>query len=322
MNNERPKTSRLVGRASVWMCVLGGLCIVAVFAWWYSSCSAMAAVTEDRSLPSKFAKVLSLHTKLAKPQPGEWLDKHPEFGQTFRQYLRSYPVRADRQRNTIYVQPLGDFNESEKKIVEQATEFLGIFFQLPVKSNKAISLDVIPKSARRNPGGDRAEQILSSYVLDEVLKPRLPKDAVALIAFTNADLWPGEGWNFLFGQASLADRVGVWSIHRYGDPRENDAAFRLCLLRTLKTASHETGHMFSIPHCTFYECDMCGSNHLAEADRRPLEVCPSCLAKLCYATGADPAKRFRALIGFYKSHGLKDEQEFCEKSLALLQKGR
>ncbi len=215
---------------------------------------------------------------------------------------------------------MGDFSPAERKIVEQATEFLGIYFQLPVKSSERLSLDVMPQSARRKPDGRRAEQILSTYVLDEVLKPRLPKDAVALIAFTNADLWPGEGWNYVFGQASLADRVGVWSIHRYGDPDGGDAAFRLCLLRTLKTASHETGHMFSIPHCTFFECNMCGSNHLAEADRRPLALCPSCLAKLCYATGADPAKRFQALIAFYKTHGLKAEQEFCEKSLAAIQK--
>jgi archaemetzincin len=261
-----------------------------------------------------------VHTKLGKPEPGDWLDRHPEPGQTYRQYIRSRPVRADKLRNVIYVQPLGDFNPAEKRIVEQATEFLGIFFQLPVKSNKAISLDVIPQSARRNPGGKRAEQILSTYVLDDVLKPRLPKNAVALIAFTNADLWPGEGWNYVFGQASLADRVGVWSIHRYGNSGAGDAAFRLCLLRTLKTASHETGHMFSIPHCIFFECNMCGSNHLPEADRRPLEVCPSCLAKLCYATGADPARRFQRLITFYKTHGLKAEQEFCERSLAVMQK--
>ena len=155
-------------------------------------------------------------------------------------------------------------------------------------------------------------------MLDKVLKPRLPKDAVAMIAFTAADLWPGEGWNYVFGQASLGDRVGVWSINRYGDPDAGDEAFRRCLLRTLKTASHETGHMFSMPHCTLYECNMCGSNHLPEADRHPLELCPHCLAKLCYATGADPAKRFQQLIEFYKAHGLKAEQEFCEKSLAAM----
>ena len=297
------------------MCSLLGLCVVPVLAWWCLWYPALGAVVEDRSLPPKFAKLLPLHTKLGKPLPGDWLDKHPEFGQTYRQYLGSRPVRADRQRRVIYVQPLGDFKPAEKKIVDEATEFLGIYFQLPVKSSKTLSLDVIPGSARRNPGGQRAEQILSTYVLDNVLAPRLPRDAVALIAFTTADLWPGEGWNYVFGQASLADRVGVWSIQRYGDPGAGEDAFRLCLLRTLKTASHETGHMFSIPHCTFYECNMCGSNSLPEADRSPLEVCPSCLAKLCYATGADPEKRFRGLVAFYKVHGLKAEQEFCEKSL-------
>jgi archaemetzincin len=319
MNGEKPQGSRLHGLVGVYACSLPGLCIVPALAWWCMWCSAMGAVSEDRTLPPKFAKLLTMHTKLGKPLPGDWLDKHPEFGQTYRQYVRSRPVRADRQRNIIYVQPLGDFSPAEKKIVDQATEFLGIYFQLPVKSNAALSLDVVPQSARRKPDGPRAEQVLSTYVLDEVLKPRLPKDAVALIAFTNADLWPGEGWNYVFGQASLADRVGVWSIHRYGDPGDGGDAFRLCLLRTLKTASHETGHMFSMPHCTVYECDMCGSNHMAEADRRPLEVCPSCLAKLCFATGADVAKRFAALIRFYKAHGLKAEQEFCEKSLAAMQ---
>jgi archaemetzincin len=284
-------------------------------------CAGCSADGDDKpSLPSKFAKLLPLHTKLGKPRPGDWLDQHLELGQTYKQYLRSNPVRADRQRSVIYVQPLGAFSPSEKKIIDQATEFLGVYFQLPVKTRDGLSLDLIPQTARRKPGGERSEQILSTYVLDDVLKPRLAKDAVVLIAFTTIDLWPGEGWNYVFGQASLADRVGVWSIHRYGNPAAGDEAFRRCLLRTLKTATHETGHMFSIPHCTFYECNLCGSNNLPEADRRPLEPCPVCLAKLCYATGADPAKRFQKLIEFHEAHGLKAEQEFCEQSLAALKK--
>src|SRR3712207_7363776 len=43
--------------------------------------------------------------------------------------------------------------------------------------------------------------------------------------------------------------------------------FKLTLLRTLKIAAHETGHMFSVRHCTKYECVMNGSNHLGETDR-------------------------------------------------------
>jgi archaemetzincin len=156
-------------------------------------------------------------------------------------------------------------------------------------------------------------------VLDKVLRPRLPADACVYIALTTSDLWPGEGWNFVFGQASLSERVGVWSIARNGDPHGNDPEFRLCLLRTLKTASHETGHMFSMQHCTLYECNMCGSNHREEADRRPLWLCPHCLAKLCHATGADPIRRFKDLAAFSKRAGLKTEQEFYEKSLAVLE---
>jgi archaemetzincin len=86
--------------------------------------------------------------------------------------------------------------------------------------------------------------------------------------------------------ASLADPVGVWSISRFGEPGANSEAFRLALRRTLKTATHETGHMFSMQHCTFYECSMCGSINLEEADRHPLWLFPPCLAKLCYVSSA------------------------------------
>jgi archaemetzincin len=280
----------------------------------------VAEADENGALPPDFAKLLPLHTKLGKPQPGEWLDKHVELGQTFQQYVHCHPVRADKAHRVIYIQPLGEFNPSEKRIVDLTAEFMEAYFQLSVKIREGLSLDLVPQTARRTLGASRSEQILTTYVLNEVLKPRLPKNAVAMIAFTAADLWPGEGWNYVFGQASLGDRVGVWSIHRYGDPGADDEAFQRCLLRTLKTASHETGHMFSMTHCTFYECNMCGSNHLAEADRRPLELCPHCLAKLCYATEAKPAKRFQQLIEFYKAQGLRTEREFCEKSLDALRK--
>ena len=156
-------------------------------------------------------------------------------------------------------------------------------------------------------------QILTTSVFDDVLRPRLPKDACVELSLTTSDLWPGEGWNFVFGQASLSDRVGVWSIYRNGDPHEGEKAFRLCLRRTLKTASHETGHMFSMMHCTRFACNMCGSNSLEEADRQPLSLCPVCLAKLCYATGADPVKRFQKLIVFFKGRGSRRSRS-CAKN--------
>jgi archaemetzincin len=274
------------------------------------------------TLPAAFAKLLPLHAKLAPPQPGDWLAEHEEPGQSYTQYVRGHPRRVDQRRRVIYVQPLGEFDPVQRKVLDRTAEFLGIYFQLPVKVREDLSLKVIPAEARREHPTWHVKQILSTYVLESVLQPRLPANACASIALTTSDLWPGRGWNFVFGQASLSERVGVWSIARNGDPHGDDAAFRLCLLRTLKTASHETGHMFSMQHCTFYECNMCGSNHRDEADRRPLWLCPHCLAKLCYATGADPVKRFKELAAFSKREGLRPEQAFYEKSLRLLEETR
>jgi archaemetzincin len=280
--------------------------------------SADKAELPDR-LPATFEMLLPLHTKLGPPQPGDWLAQHEEPGQSYSQYLRGQPIRVDRRRRVIYVQPLGEFDPTEQKVLDRTAEFLRIYFQLPVKIREGLSLDLIPATARREHPTWHVKQILSTFVLDEVLRTRLPADACAYIALTTSDLWPGQGWNFVFGQASLNERVGVWSIARNGDPHGDDAAFRQCLLRTIKTASHETGHMFSMQHCTQYECNMCGSNNRQEADRRPLWLCPHCLAKLCHATGADPVQRFKELAVFSKREGLQSEQEFYEKSLAVLE---
>lgn len=272
------------------------------------------------ALPPECRKLIPLHTRLGKPKKGEWLDAHFELGQTYSRYLRGKPVCADATRRTFYVQPLGSFTPTQNKIVERTAEHLGIYYQLPVQVLPPLALDVIPEAQRRRDGSAGTEQLLTRYILADVLKPRLPDDAVAMIALTAMDLTPGEGWNYVFGQASLTDRVGVWSLHRFGNPEAGEEAYQQCLRRTMKTAAHETGHMFSISHCTFFNCLMCGSNHLEEADRRPMEVCPDCLAKLCFATGADPIRRFEKLIAFYEANGLTAERDFCRKSLKKLKK--
>jgi len=281
-------------------------------------CSASDADPKIQQIEAAMERIRPLHTKLGRPKPGDWLDRHDEPGQTFRQYVACDPVRPTRQRRTIYVQPLGDFSKTQRKIITLTAEFMGLYFGLPVKIKEDLPLSIVPKKARRAHPSWGDKQILSTYVLDDVLKPRLPKDAVAYIAFTTSDLWPGQGWNFVFGQASLRARVGVWSIYRNGDPDESAAALRLCLLRTMKTATHETGHMFSMKHCTACECNLCGSNHREESDRRPIACCPECVAKLWWVTGADPVARYRKLAAFCKEQGLRPEQKFYEKSIEAL----
>jgi len=259
----------------------------------------------------------SIHKERGEPQENEWLAMRLEMGQTFDQYVSGRPILPTDERNKMFILPLGGFTEEQRRIVALSTEFLGLYYGLPCEALESVEDSVVPDFARREWG---YPQFSTPFLLQKVLKPRLPDDAMFLMAFTATDLWPGrEGWNFVFGQASLAERVGVWSIKRFGDPAESPEAFTETLRRSLKTASHEAGHMFGIKHCVAYECGMAGSLGVEEADGRPLEVCPECLAKILWATNYDAAARFRALADFCGRHGLNEERAFYEKSLATLE---
>jgi archaemetzincin len=294
-------------RAVLAMSLAGSLCL-----------GAEGMKPDANTLAGTVEKLRPLHAPMRKPGPDDWLANHWEAGQSFRQYLASDPVVLAAPRRTIYVQPLGAFGEAQNRIVTLSAEFVSRFYNTKVTVSPALPLSAVPASARRRHPSWGMEQVLAPYVLDDILKPRLPRDAAVSIAFTTSDLWPGPGWNFVFGQASLRERVGVWSLYRNGDPTESPAAFRLCLLRTLKTAVHEIGHMFSIQHCTAYECGMCGSNHREESDRRPLWFCPECQAKVCWATGVDPVTRYRRLAEFCRTNGLPAEATFYARSARAL----
>lgn len=273
-------------------------------------------------LQGVIAKLEPLHAAKRVPRENDWLAHHGEPGQTFDAYRQEHPVvpdldRGPGKRHTLYIQPLGELNPTQQKIVAHTARYMHRFFGVPVKLHEKLPLSLVPAKARRMKG--KTEQILTSHILDEVLRPRLPDDAAAYISFTAADLWPGRGWNFVFGQASLTERVGVWSVHRYGNPDASEAAYRLALLRTLKVAVHETGHMFGMKHCTAHECVMGGSNNLDETDRAPVWLCPQCLAKMSWATRADPLPRYRTLAAFAREHGFVDEASFFQRSIAALE---
>ncbi len=264
-------------------------------------------------LPTPFEDLKPLYKLMGKPQPGDWLARHQEEGQSFADYKSYDPIRPNRRHKTIYIQPMGEFTADQEKIIRLAAEYMRLYFTVPVETKPLIPLTDVPAESRRERFG--TTQILTSWVRESVLKPRRPDDALAFLAFTSNDLWPGPGWNFVFGEASLNDRVGVWSIHRNGNPSESEAAFRLCLLRTIKTATHEAGHILTMYHCLAYDCNMNGSNHRAESDSRPLALCPACLAKLCWNTGCNPARRYEDLLRFCEREKLKDEAAFFLRAL-------
>jgi archaemetzincin len=137
------------------------------------------------------------------------------------------------------------------------------------------------------------------------------------------DLYPDPRWNFVFGQASMRNRVGVFSFARY------DPAFygesrghlyqKLLLRRSIKVLAHETAHMFSLAHCIYFKCVMNGSNHLQESDSRPLSLCPVCLHKLQHSIGFDVATRYHHLLRFYRRIGLKYEVDWMSRRLKKIE---
>jgi archaemetzincin len=286
-----------------------------------TSCGAEQETVTVEKLKEQMAKIAPLHTRPGKPQQGDWLASFSEAGQTFDEYINCTPVKATAKRNKLCIQPIGDFDKNQKKVLDLAAEFLGLYYDLPVEFKDPMSLDVVPLGASRTRNPQKGDlQLLTTYIIEEVLYPKRPKDAAAYLGFTTTDLWPGEGWNFVFGQALLDGRVGVWSINRFGDPAKSDASFKLCLLRTMKLATHETGHMFTMEHCTAYMCNMAGTNSLDETDKHPLWLCPECMAKVCWMRQVDPVSRYTKLADFCKEQGFPTEQTFYEKSIEALKK--
>lgn len=251
----------------------------------------------------------SLQQPLCKPQDGDWLAEHSEDGQTFSQFLEDRPIPIAKELTTFYLQPIGQFSKTQQKLLDDTALALELFYGRKVVVLTTIGMTAIPAHARRINSGTRELQVLSTYVLNEVLKPNRPKDAIAVLALTAPDLWPGKGWNFVFGQASLTERVGVWSIARFGNPDASPESYTLCLERMLGTALHESGHMLGIHHCTAWNCCMNGSNNLEEGDRHPLWFCAECQPKVWWSCGLTPAEQIARMAKFAEGRKLKSAAE-------------
>lgn len=238
---------------------------------------------------------------------GDWLDTQKESGETFAEYVASGPTLPTAERRTIYIQPIGTFDGEQRRAIRLAAEFIRAFYNLPVKLNADRALEHVPKNSTRLVKYRNNRQVRTTYFLDDLLPKMLPKDAAALVAFTNADLFPSDTWAFVFGQASFEKRVGVWSLYRFADTTGGGRDPKLILDRTLKISAHEIGHLFSMKHCVKYECLMSGTNGLEETDRRPLDNCPECMAKVSWAVNYDPAERYANLASFWTRQGRMNE---------------
>ena len=86
-----------------------------------------------------------------------------------------------------------------------------------------------------------------------------------MLTITMEDLYPGNGWNYVFGWANYRQRTGVFSFIRYGPLYQDESDPEHALLfNACHVMVHETGHMFGMTHCTHYECTMNGFNSYEE----------------------------------------------------------
>lgn len=278
----------------------------------------------------------TLFSPISLDSSSDWIAAHPEAPQDFLSFY-SNPNRRipDKGRKVIYVQTIGSFGDAEtltKQYVGWVQDYCEAFYYgLTVKFLDPVTVAATGCAFRVNDNTHNL-QIHAGDLLNFLLG-RKPKDAFCIVGITMIDLYPKDSWNFVFGQASLTEGMGVFSFARYDDNfysrsyrgrlekgknirRGDYSVFNgyytppitsSLLLRSCKTVTHEIGHMFGILHCQWLQCVMQGSNHLEESDRRPLDLCPVCLRKLQSALQFKMADRYRALLHWMEDPDTSEE---------------
>lgn len=149
--------------------------------------------------------------------------------------------RPDARRNHLYLQPLRDFSGLDCPPLDQLREFAAAFLELEVKLLPAFDLarNGIVNRDHPSTGG---LQLLTTSILN-LLRQRLSGNGFALLGITMADFYPDPAWNFVFGQADINHRVGVYSFARYEIYRHKPSidSRKLMLRRSCKVLAHEIG---------------------------------------------------------------------------------
>ena len=248
----------------------------------------------------------------ASPKPGSLRYNHYEHFQKLKK------IKPEPGKNTIYLQPIGTFDELQKREIALTKEYLKIYFQLEIKILPVLPNTIFPEKVKRI-SKEGHEQVLAGYVLDSILIKRKPKDAVVLMGITEKDLFPKPEWNYVFGLASYEEGVGVNSMYRFANGHLTDSNFNETFLRLIKISSHEIGHMFGISHCLNANCVMNGTNSLTETDYHLARACSLCQRKLNSSIHYDNKKRLLELKNFFEKQHLNIELTLANQDLNLVQ---
>lgn len=237
-------------------------------------------------------------------------------------YAKSNPNRPDSIKKVIYLLPLGDMSEDIAKLLNEETDYLKKFFQLPVKVLPRIPFNDIQKidsvKTRMNPApshgkmkGDNlnlTEQVDGNSLMEYFVIPNKPADAVVILGITDHDLY-SQNYNFIYGTSSLKGGAGLISTHRLQhNPYET-------LYNIRKAATKQIANAFSISNVKDYVCVMNFHNSVDELEMGVFYLSPIALEKLKINIGFDYNKRFADLRDFWKLQDNKPMVEFYSKCL-------
>ncbi|TRZ00347.1 hypothetical protein DNTS_002865 [Danionella cerebrum] len=189
--------------------------------------------TEKRFLEEGLQPCSSLFSPITIHSDSDWIPEHPENPQDFQSFYNSPHRRSpSSENNTIYIQTIGTFGVDTEHYVEWLKDFCKAFYHgLVVKMLSPVTVATTDCSFRVNSNTHNLQ--LHAGELLTFLKRRKPVDAFCIVGITMIDLYPKDSWNFVFGQASLTEGVGVFSFARHDDDfyKRNYAG---CLKKKLK----------------------------------------------------------------------------------------
>ncbi len=104
-----------------------------------------------------------------------------------------------------------------------------------------------------------------------------------VLGITSLDIFvPVQDHDFFRGQAEFGPdaKAAVLSLHRfYEEFYDVSPNAPLFLLRLLKEAIHETGHILGLNHCR-KKCVMMFSEYTKDVDKKPASFCDTCWKKI------------------------------------------